>query len=108
MQRTNKSVGIPDAEPFLDLHERVRMQFGSSLTSDFPVILSMMAMFQFLLYRPCVRLRNCLGPLQIQRRFPWVQSASLRKRRALVTTDTELKLIAAAAIMGLSNRPMNG
>lgn len=31
-----------------------------------------------------------------------------RRRRALLTTDTELKLMAAAAIMGLSNRPNTG
>lgn len=31
-----------------------------------------------------------------------------RRRSALVMTDTELKLIAAAAIMGLSNRPKIG
>jgi hypothetical protein len=33
---------------------------------------------------------------------------TLRKRRALVITETELKLIAAAAIMGLSSSPKNG
>jgi hypothetical protein len=31
-----------------------------------------------------------------------------RSRKALPTTDTELKLIAAAAIMGLSSTPKNG
>ena len=32
----------------------------------------------------------------------------MRRRRAFVITDTELKLIAAAAIIGLSNSPKNG
>src|SRR4029079_4543321 len=32
----------------------------------------------------------------------------LRRRRALAITETELKLIAAAAIIGLSNKPKNG
>lgn len=31
-----------------------------------------------------------------------------RRRRAFVITETELKLIAAAAKMGLSRRPKNG
>ncbi len=35
-------------------------------------------------------------------------SASLRSRSALVITVTELKVIAAAATMGLSSRPKNG
>src|SRR3546814_6179200 len=30
------------------------------------------------------------------------------RRRALPTTDTELRLIASAAIVGLSSRPVNG
>jgi hypothetical protein len=33
---------------------------------------------------------------------------ALRRRRALAITETELKLIAAAAKMGLSSRPKNG
>jgi hypothetical protein len=33
---------------------------------------------------------------------------NLRSLRALPTTDTELKLIAAAAIMGLNKMPKNG
>ena len=33
---------------------------------------------------------------------------TLRSRSAFVMTDTELKLIAAAAIMGLSRMPKNG
>ena len=33
---------------------------------------------------------------------------TVRNRRALVMTDTELKLIAAAAIIGLSSKPKNG
>jgi hypothetical protein len=32
----------------------------------------------------------------------------LRSRNALLITDTELKLIAAAAIIGDSNKPKNG
>jgi hypothetical protein len=32
---------------------------------------------------------------------------TVRRRRALPTTDTELKLMAAAAIMGLSRIPKN-
>src|ERR1700722_5772609 len=35
-------------------------------------------------------------------------SFRFRKRRALVITDTELKLMAAAAKMGLSSRPKTG
>ena len=33
---------------------------------------------------------------------------ALRKRSALVITDTELKLMASAAIMGDSSQPVNG
>ena len=33
---------------------------------------------------------------------------SLRKRKALPITETELKLIAAAAIIGLKSKPKNG
>lgn len=33
---------------------------------------------------------------------------ALRRRSALPITETELKLIAAAAMIGLSNRPVNG
>jgi hypothetical protein len=35
-------------------------------------------------------------------------SATRRNRSALPTTETELRLIAAAAIIGLSSRPKNG
>ena len=35
-------------------------------------------------------------------------SAALRRRRALLMTDTELKLMAAAAIIGLSRSPKAG
>lgn len=35
-------------------------------------------------------------------------SFTLRSLRALVMTETELKLMAAAAIMGLSSHPKNG
>jgi hypothetical protein len=37
-----------------------------------------------------------------------VQSFRFRRRRALVITDTELKLMAAAAKMGLSSQPKMG
>ena len=37
-----------------------------------------------------------------------VHNLTLRSRSALAMTDTELKLIAAAAIMGLNSRPKNG
>jgi hypothetical protein len=37
-----------------------------------------------------------------------IYSSRLRKRSALVITETELKLIAAAAKIGLSSRPKNG
>jgi hypothetical protein len=40
------------------------------------------------------------------RRIP--QMRALRKRRALPITDTELKLMAAAAIIGESNSPNTG
>ncbi len=33
---------------------------------------------------------------------------ALRNRNALVTTETELKLMAAAAMIGLSSRPKTG
>ena len=33
---------------------------------------------------------------------------TFRSRRALVITETELRLIAAAAMMGLSRRPVKG
>ncbi len=36
------------------------------------------------------------------------QSSTRRNRKALPMTDTELKLIAAAAIIGLSRRPKKG
>ena len=36
------------------------------------------------------------------------QSSTRRSRNALTMTDTELKLMAAAAIIGLSSKPMNG
>ena len=36
------------------------------------------------------------------------QRPTRRRRRALLTTDTELKLIAAAAIIGFSRMPKNG
>lgn len=35
-------------------------------------------------------------------------SRTLRKRSALVMTDTELRLMTAAASIGLSNRPVRG
>lgn len=36
------------------------------------------------------------------------QSATLRRRRALAITETELKLMAALASIGLSSQPRNG
>ena len=39
---------------------------------------------------------------------PMGQRRARRKRSAFPTTETELKLIAAAAIIGLSNRPNQG
>lgn len=36
------------------------------------------------------------------------QARTLRSRNALLTTETELKLIAAAAMIGLSRIPKNG
>lgn len=36
------------------------------------------------------------------------QSAAERRRRAFVMTETELKVIAAAAIIGLKSKPKNG
>ena len=36
------------------------------------------------------------------------QMRAPRNRKALPTTDTELKLIAAAAMIGLSNNPKKG
>lgn len=40
--------------------------------------------------------------------LPRTQSFFLRIRRLLRTTDTELKAIAAAAIIGFSRKPVNG
>ena len=37
-----------------------------------------------------------------------IHSSTCRRRSALPTTDSELKLIAAAAMMGLSSRPKAG
>jgi hypothetical protein len=39
---------------------------------------------------------------------PLVQRGNRRSRSELVTTDTELKLIAALAIIGLSRMPAKG
>jgi len=38
----------------------------------------------------------------------WLVRLALRNRSAFVITETELKLIAAAAIIGLSKSPKNG
>ena len=46
--------------------------------------------------------RNCV------KIFPGVHSRSRRKRSAFVLTETELRLIAAPASMGLSSRPKKG
>jgi len=40
--------------------------------------------------------------------LPNVHNFAVRSRRALVMTETELKLMAAAAKMGLSRMPKNG
>ena len=40
--------------------------------------------------------------------FLHAQSLTFRRRSALVITETELKVMAAAAIMGLSSRPNTG
>ncbi len=45
--------------------------------------------------------------------LPWpgalaIQSLLLRSRKALLITETELRLIASAAIMGDSSQPVNG
>ncbi len=42
------------------------------------------------------------------RRESFGYNVILRRRSALPITDTELKLIAAAAIIGLSSSPVNG
>ena len=39
---------------------------------------------------------------------PYRYSFTFRKRKAFVTTETELKLMAAAAIIGLNSRPKRG
>lgn len=38
----------------------------------------------------------------------FIQSLVLRSRSAFAITETELKLIAAPAMIGLSNKPKNG
>lgn len=38
----------------------------------------------------------------------WNHSFTLRRRRALLMTETELRLIAAPAMIGLSSQPKNG
>jgi hypothetical protein len=40
--------------------------------------------------------------------FGGVHTLARRRRKALPITETELKLIAAAAIIGLSRTPKNG
>ena len=49
--------------------------------------------------------RNVVGR-RARRHRP--HSCTRRSRRALPMTDTELKVIAALAIIGLSSRPKNG
>ncbi len=46
----------------------------------------------------CIRISSCFQSYICAR----------RNRNALLTTDTELKLIAAAAIIGLRSRPKTG
>jgi homoaconitase/3-isopropylmalate dehydratase large subunit len=54
----------------------------------------------------------CLGGkksrLEDERRNQISYNRTFRKRSEFVITDTELKLMAAAAIMGLSRIPKNG
>ena len=52
--------------------------------------------------------RECPSTRQDPRRQSGNHSFAFRSRRALVMTDTELRLIAAPAIIGLSSRPQNG
>ena len=61
----------------------------------------------------CVRaaladLESWLDASDCRIRVPDTHSFTLRSRRALLMTDTELKLIAAPAMIGLSSRPKNG
>lgn len=53
---------------------------------------------------------QCSGQLRNHALSPTAQrySEARRNRSALPITETELKLIAAAAIIGLSNSPKNG
>jgi hypothetical protein len=55
--------------------------------------------------RPCLRCSVIGSPWKL---FPYRSSANLRSRRAFPMTDTELKLIAAAAIIGLRSIPAIG
>jgi hypothetical protein len=51
----------------------------------------------------CLSLRHARRQVRLA-----VQSETLRKRRALAMTETELKLMAALASMGLRSQPNNG
>lgn len=48
------------------------------------------------------------APQEVFQQPPAVHKATRRSRSALAITETELKLMAAAAIMGLNNTPRNG
>ena len=48
------------------------------------------------------------GLLKLMEKHPFGQTRARRSRKALTMTDTELKLIAAAAIIGLNSMPEKG
>ena len=55
--------------------------------------------------------RDCRRKVVAKRIRDWIaraQSRDLRSRRALAMTETELKLIAALASIGLSSQPNTG
>ena len=55
----------------------------------------------------CMRFPSCICSLS-RRYMGRFHSATWRNRKALLTTDTELRLMAAAAIIGLRSIPKNG
>jgi hypothetical protein len=52
--------------------------------------------------------RRCVRDLLTDRRAPVPQSEVNRRRSELLITDTELRLMAAAATIGLSSKPNAG
>jgi hypothetical protein len=56
--------------------------------------------------RMCLRLSGCV--LRLINPEPGYSRGTRRSRKALVITETELKLMAAAASMGLSRTPEKG